>query len=77
MYIWCVAGADNLPVRRADVGRRYSRLDAYNLYTCDYVTCSARAALYDSASSVVREGYIGSQFYWRDVYDDALVQKHT
>ena len=64
----------------------YDKLDAYNLYTGDYITCCNKLPfndLHDTQCSIVRDGYkstlviTGGQYYGREIYDDSLIQKDT
>ena len=66
--------------------RYYDKLDAYNLYTGDYITCCNKLPfnnLHDTQCSIVREGYkstlviTGGQYYGRQIYEDSLIQRDT
>eukprot|EP01084_Bolivina_argentea_P256714 432315_1 len=64
----------------------YDKLDMYNLYTGDYIqSCSKLPfnGLYDTCSSIVREGYkstliiTGGQYYGQEIFDDNNIQSKT
>jgi len=64
----------------------YNKLDAFNLYTGDYVTCCDKLPftnLHDTSCAVVREGYkstlivTGGQYFGQDIFDDTAVQNKT